>query len=77
MATKAYVLVTIEPTRTKNVIKALQSKTGVKSANLLLGRYDAILTVEGKSQIDVNENILANIRTTEGVKNTETLVIHQ
>lgn len=77
MATKAYVLVTLDPTKTKNVIKTLQNKAGVKGANLLLGRYDAILTVEGKTQTDINENILSNIRTTEGVKNTETLVIHQ
>jgi len=77
MSTKAYVLVTLDPTKTKSVIKTLGNKTGVKAASLLLGRYDAILMVEGKTQVDINENILTNIRTTDGVRNTETLVIHQ
>ena len=77
MTTKAYVLLTVEPTKTKTVIKALQNKNGVKSANLLLGRYDAILQVEGKTQTEINENILGTIRNIDGIRNTETLVIHE
>lgn len=74
MAVRAFVLITLEPTKSKNAIRLLQSARGVRHCATVTGRFDCIIEVEAKDNQELAEAVLSNIRTVEGVRRTESLI---
>ena len=74
MATKGFVLLTCEPSKTKNVLKTLSKKDFVQSVNCVTGRFDAVLQIKADSVKGISDTVLSNIRSIDGVRRTETLI---
>lgn len=77
MAAKAYVLVTIEPQKTKNVLKTLSNKDNVKAINSVTGRYDAVLEISAKDVGEIGDAVVSNLRGIDGIRGTETLLVYE
>jgi DNA-binding Lrp family transcriptional regulator len=75
MGIRAFILISVEPAKTKGALLALSEKEGIISASIVAGRYDIVLEVEAKDIKSLSDTIIANIRTVDGVRQTETLVV--
>lgn len=73
---RAYVLVTLEPTKTKTAIEKMASRSGIKNCAMVTGRYDAVIEVEAEDIKRLSESVVSTIRSVEGVRRTETLVVY-
>jgi DNA-binding Lrp family transcriptional regulator len=72
-ALRAFVLVTTKPGTSEDVVKSRRLK-GVKIANSVLGRFDAVLVVEAYSLEELRDIIYEMIEQNPNVEHTETLV---
>jgi len=77
MSIKAYILVTLEPAKTRAALEGITSKVGVKRCFLVTGRYDAIVEVEAEGVKELSDMTLSGIRCVNGVRRTETLVVYE
>jgi DNA-binding Lrp family transcriptional regulator len=68
---RAYVLIRIEPGREKEVIEQLETVEEIKSADLVTGRYDAIVLIEADDVKTITEAVMGKIRIMRGVIYTE------
>lgn len=75
MTIKAYVLVTLEPYKTKQALKTLANKDNVKSIDIVTGRFDAVLELSAKDAREISDAVISNIRAVDGVRGTETLLV--
>ncbi len=74
MAVKAYVLITVEPAQTQDVVKALKKVKGVTEVNEVIGPYDIVAEMYIERFQDVSEMLREKIRPISGVRNTLTCV---
>ncbi|MCD6444449.1 Lrp/AsnC ligand binding domain-containing protein [Candidatus Bathyarchaeota archaeon] len=70
---RAFVLVTMKPGTSEEIVRSRRIK-GVKIANSVLGRYDAVLVVEAKDLQDLKRIIYEMIEQHPNVLHTETLI---
>ncbi|MEM1538183.1 MAG: Lrp/AsnC ligand binding domain-containing protein [Candidatus Nezhaarchaeales archaeon] len=70
---RAFVLVTTKPGSSEEVVKARRVK-GVKLANSVLGRYDAVLVIEVKDLKELQHTIYEVLEKVPSVVRTETLI---
>ncbi|MBO3754610.1 MAG: Lrp/AsnC ligand binding domain-containing protein [Candidatus Brockarchaeota archaeon] len=70
---RAFILVRTKPGTSEEVVKARRIK-GVKLANSVLGRYDAVLVMESKSLEELRKTIYEVLEKLEHVEHTETLI---
>ena len=77
MAAKAYVLVTIEPQKTKQVLKTLANKDNIKGINSVTGRYDAVLELSARDVREISDAVISNLRAVDGIRGTETLLVYE
>ncbi len=70
---RAFVLVRAKPGTSEEIVRARRVK-GVKLANSVFGRYDAVLVIEGKDQEELKKNIYETLEQMPGVLHTETLI---
>ena len=73
MAAKAYILVSVDPTSTQDVIKKLQAITGAV-VHEVLGPYDFVVDLEADTQEDITAVLRHKIRPMKGVTNTVTCI---
>ena len=71
MSANAYILVTIEPPRTLDVVKRLRAIPRA-IVHEVLGPYDAVVEVEGDTPEDVTQTVRTKIRPIPGVTSTVT-----
>ncbi|MBI4307467.1 MAG: Lrp/AsnC ligand binding domain-containing protein [Chloroflexi bacterium] len=74
MATKAYVLLTTEPAKTKAIIAKMTKVPGVREANEVLGPYDVVLELEIERLEEMTDILRKSIRPVDGVLSTLTCV---
>lgn len=70
---RAFILVRTKPGTSEEVVKARRIK-GVKLANSVLGRYDAVLVIEARNLEELRKTIYEALEKIEHVEHTETLM---
>ena len=71
MLVRAFILITTKPGTSEEVVKARSIK-GVKLANSVFGRYDAIVVVEAKTVDEIRKTIYEILGKMPNVIHTET-----
>ena len=75
MPIRAYVYMNTEPGKAETVANAVRTKTGVKSADLVTGRFDVLARVEANDMTALTDIVLKQILTVPGVRRTETAFV--
>jgi uncharacterized protein with GYD domain len=70
---RAFVLITAKPGTSEEIVGARKIR-GVKLANSVFGRYDAVVVIEGKDFDEVKKNLYEVIEKMPSVIHTETLL---
>lgn len=70
---RAFVLVTTKPGTSEEVVRARRIR-GVKIANSVFGRYDAVVVIEAKDLDELKKIIYEMLGKTPNVVRTETLI---
>lgn len=74
MPTKAYVLLTTEPAKTKTVVAKMAKVPCVREVNEVLGPYDVVLELEIERLEEMTDILRKSIRPVDGVQSTLTCV---
>ena len=72
-ALRAFVMVTVKPGTSEDIIRSRKIK-GVKMANSVLGRFDAVVIVEAESLEELGKIIYEMVEQHPNVIHTETLI---
>lgn len=72
-ALRAFVMITVEPGTSEEIVRSRRIK-GVKMANSVLGRFDAVVIIEADSLEELRKIIYEMIEQHPNVLHTETLV---
>lgn len=75
MAVRAFVLITVDALRTREVIDQLKKNKRLKAVNEVLGPYDIVVEVETPELDDVTTVLRDDIRPVSGIRNTLTCVV--
>ncbi|MEM3479652.1 MAG: Lrp/AsnC ligand binding domain-containing protein [Candidatus Bathyarchaeia archaeon] len=70
---RAFILVRMKPGTSEEIVKSRRIK-GVKMANSVLGRYDAVVVIEANSLEELQKIIYEMIEQHPNVVRTETLI---
>jgi len=72
-ALRAFVMVTVKPGTSEEIVKSRRIK-GVKMANSVLGRFDAVVVIEADSLEELRKIIYEVVEQHPNVIRTETLI---
>jgi DNA-binding Lrp family transcriptional regulator len=72
-AIRAFVMVTMKPGTSEEIVRSRRIK-GVKMANSVFGRFDAVVVVEAKSLEELRKIIYEMVERHPNVVHTETLI---
>lgn len=72
-ALRAFVMVTMKPGTSEEIVRSRRIK-GVKIANSVLGRFDAVIVIEAESLEDLRKIIYEMIEQHPNVLHTETMI---
>jgi len=72
-AIRAFIMVTMKPGTSEEIVRSRRIK-GVKMANSVLGRFDAVVVIEAESLQDLNKIIYEMVEQHPNVIHTETLI---
>jgi len=75
MGIKAYILITAETGKAREVLAALKQRSAVRRANLCVGRPDIICFVEASHDRALGSLILREIQALPGVQETATHIV--
>ena len=75
MTAKAFLLISAELGRERDVVKELQSIPNVKEVHVTYGVYDVIAKVESDNPQKLKDTITDQIRSLEHIKSTLTMVV--
>ncbi|MSP78368.1 MAG: Lrp/AsnC family transcriptional regulator [Dehalococcoidia bacterium] len=75
MAVRAFVLITVDALRTREVIDQLKKGKRIKTVNEVLGPYDIVAEIESPELDDVTSILREDIRPVSGIRNTLTCVV--
>jgi len=70
---RAFVMVTMKPGTSQDIVRSRRIK-GIKMANSVLGRFDAVVVVEAKSLKELRKIIYEMVEQHPNVVHTETLL---
>ena len=73
MPVRGFVLIVAKPGTSEEIVGARRVR-GVKIANSVFGRFDAVVVVEGEDLDDLKKNIYDVLEKMPGVIHTETLL---
>jgi len=72
-AIRAFVMVTMKPGTSEDIVRSRRIK-GVKMANSVFGRFDAVVVVEAKNLEELRKIIYEMVEQHPNVVHTETLI---
>ncbi|MEM2341838.1 MAG: Lrp/AsnC ligand binding domain-containing protein [Candidatus Bathyarchaeia archaeon] len=72
-ALRAFVLIKMKPGTSEEIVRSRRIK-GVKMANSILGRYDAVVVIEASSLKELQKIIYEMVEQHPNVVHTETLI---
>lgn len=70
---RAFVMVTMKPGTSEEIVRSRRIK-GVKMANSVLGRFDAVIVIEAESLEELKKIIYEMVEQHPNVIHTETLI---
>ena len=73
MPIRAFVLVTTKPGTSEDIVRARKIR-GVKIANSVFGRFDAVIMVEAKDMNELSKIVYEMIEKMPNIIRTETLI---
>ena len=77
MTVSAYVLIQTDVGKAAAVVNAVSGVAGVKTAETVIGPYDAIVRVEGDTMDEVARTVVSRIQMVDGITRTLTCeVVH-
>ena len=71
---KSYLLIKLVPGFESNALSQIRTIPGVLDINLVFGHWDAVATAEAKTLFELSKLVVGEIRSIQGVQDTETLV---
>ena len=74
MGTRAYILIETQVGRANQVVQALRSLRGVKTADVVTGRFDVIVLIEVDTMSAMAELVTGQMQGIRGVLRTITCV---
>jgi DNA-binding Lrp family transcriptional regulator len=74
MTIKAYVLVVVDPAKTKAVAKAIRDVPGITEMHEVMGPYDIVIEIEVENLQDIPPILSERIRAVDGIEATTSLV---
>jgi DNA-binding Lrp family transcriptional regulator len=72
---KAYVLIQVETGKADSVVKAIRTKPGVVSADLVVGPHDIVALLAGPDADAVAKIVVNDIQSVRGVQRTLTYMV--
>jgi len=75
LTAKAFLLISAELGRERDVVKELQSIPNVREVHVTYGVYDVIAKVEAENPQKLKDTITNQIRSLEHIKSTLTMVV--
>jgi DNA-binding Lrp family transcriptional regulator len=69
---RAYVVITAEPGKARELARQIASLVGVKMADACWGSHDIFAVIEVKESHELNNLVMDKIQRLEGVRNTNT-----
>lgn len=72
---KAFILVKVEPGKTRDALEAVKGMNGVKEVYCLTGPDDLIIHMDADDARKISEVILGDLHTVEGIKGTDTRLV--
>ena len=72
-ALRAFVMVTVKPGTSEEIVRSRRIK-GVKMANSVLGRFDAVVVIEAESLEELKKVIYEMVEQHPNVIHTETMI---
>lgn len=72
-ALRAFVMITVKPGTSEDIVRSRRIK-GVKMANSVLGRFDAVVVIEAESLEELRKIIYEMVEQHPNVIHTETLI---
>ena len=72
-ALRAFVMITVKPGTSEDIVRSRRIK-GVRMANSVLGRFDAVVVVEAESLEEIRRIIYEMVEQHPNVVHTETLI---
>ena len=72
-ALRAFVMVSMKPGTSEEIVRSRRIK-GVKMANSVLGRFDAVVVVEARDLMELRKIIYEMVEQHPSVGHTETLI---
>jgi DNA-binding Lrp family transcriptional regulator len=72
-ALRAFVMITVKPGTSEDLVRSRRIK-GVKMANSVLGRFDAVVVIEAESLEELRKIIYEMVEQHPNVAHTETLI---
>ena len=72
---KAFILVRVEPGKTRDALERVRGMRGVKEVHCLTGPDDLIIQMEADDARKISEAILGDLHTVEGVRGTDTRLV--
>jgi len=72
---KAYVLIQVETGRAESVAKALRTKPGITSADLVVGPHDVVVVLSGTDADAIARTVVNDIQGIRGVQRTLTYMV--
>ena len=69
---RAYILVNVRPGKVRDVVSAVTGMKGVRHADACWGVPDVFIYAETAGERQLNQLVMENIQTLEGVERTET-----
>ena len=72
-AMRAFVMVTVKPGTSEEIVRSRRIK-GVKMANSVLGRFDAVVVIEAESLEELRKIIYEMVEQHPNVVHTETMI---
>ncbi len=75
MPVKAYILITVDALRTREVMDSLRKIKRLHTFNEVLGPYDIVIEIEAEQLDDVTKILREDVRPVSGIRNTLTCVV--
>ena len=69
---RAYVVITAEPGKARELARQIASLVGVKMADACWGSHDIFAVIEFKESHELNKLVMDKVQRLEGVRNTNT-----
>ena len=75
MATRAYILIKVKASKTKDVVATLKRMPGVEQAHSCFGRPDIFLFISVQDERALSDVVITKIHSVDGVEETDTHIV--